>query len=306
MSPYESDGADSVTVARIPADTGRPDKIIGPFTARQCALLASGALVLYGGWWACRAFMAPLAYAALITPIAGLLAAVAMGRREGINLDRFAVAALAQARTPRRRVHAPDGIPPLPTLINPRLARAAGPPPASMDMPFTGVSESGVVDLREHGMAALATCSTINFDLRSGAEQQTLTGAFARWLNSLTGPTQVLVRCHRTDLAPLIDQLQHDAPTLAHPALEAAARAHADFLTDLSSGRDLLARQIVLVAREPAGASGGRTGQRLQEAIRALAPADLTVTALSAAESADLLSAACNPDTPTRRQGEPS
>lgn len=224
------EAADAPYATRIPADISRPDRLLGPFTARQSAILAVAALVLYGGWWATRPAMAPLAYAALMVPIAGAVAALALGRREGISLDRFLLAALRHARTPKRRVHAPEGVPPLPVVVPDRWAQAAGPPPAAMRMPYDGITAEGVLDLGGEGKAAVATCSTVNFELRSTAEQQGLTAAFARWLNSLTGPTQLLVRCHRIDLAPLADTLQQDAAALPHPALEQAARAHADFL----------------------------------------------------------------------------
>ncbi|MEU6142393.1 PrgI family protein [Streptomyces sp. NPDC047081] len=296
--------SDGSYATRIPADISRPDRLLGPFTARQTAILAVAALVLYGGWWASRAFMAPLAYAALVIPIAGAVAALVLGQREGIGLDRFLAAALLHSRSPKRRVYAPEGIAPLPSVVPDRWARAAGPPPAAMDMPYDGITADGVLDLGTEGRAALATCSTVNFELRSAAEQQGLTAAFARWLNSLTGPTQLLVRCHRIDLAPLADLLQQDAAALPHPALERAARAHAEFLGDLATGDNLLGRQIVLVAREesaPQGmrrtAGGGRALQRLDEAARALAAAEITVTPLDAERGADLVSAACNPDT---------
>ncbi|MCX5420888.1 PrgI family protein [Streptomyces sp. NBC_00078] len=299
------EAADAPYATRIPADISRPDQLLGPFTARQSAVLAAAALVLYCGWWATRPFMAPLTYAALVVPVAGAVAALALGRREGIGLDRFLLAALAHARTPKRRVHAPEGVPPLPAVVPDRWKRAAGPPPAAMRMPYDGITAEGVLDLGAEGKAALATCSTVNFELRSAAEQQGLTAAFARWLNSLTGPTQLLVRCHRIDLAPLADVLQQDAAALPHPALERAARAHADFLADLATGGDLLGRQIVLVAREEAAAHGmwrhageGRVLQRVAEAARALGAAEITVTPLDAEQSAELVSAACNPDSP--------
>lgn len=104
---------------------------------------------------------------------------------------------------------------------------------------------------------------------------------------------------------PLADVLQQDAAALPHPALERAARAHADFLADLATGGDLLGRQIVLVAREEAAAHGmwrhageGRVLQRVAEAARALGAAEITVTPLDAEQSAELVSAACNPDSP--------
>ncbi|MFE0276052.1 PrgI family protein [Streptomyces sp. NPDC058992] len=300
------EAADAPYATRIPADISRPDRLLGPFTARQTAILAVAAIVLYGGWWATRSFMAPLAYAVLVIPIAGATVALALGRREGIGLDRFLLAALTHARAPKRRVHAPEGVPPLPAVVPDRWARAAGPPPAAMCMPYDGITTDGVLDLGSEGKAALATCSTVNFELRSTAEQQGLTAAFARWLNSLTGPTQLLVRCHRIDLTPLADSLQQDAAALPHPALERAARAHADFLADLVRGGDLLGRQIVLVAREEAADHGvrrptgeGRALQRVAEAARALAGAEIIVTPLDAEQSAGLVGAACNPDSPT-------
>jgi hypothetical protein len=294
---------------RIPTDISRPDRLLGPFTARQTALLTVVALVLYGGWWATRPILAPLAYVALVIPVAGTAAGLALGQREGLSLDRFLRAALAHARARGRRVHAPKGVSPFPAIVPGRWAKAAGPLPAPMHMPYEGVSSAGVLALKDGGTAALATCSTVNFELRSMAEQHSLTTGFARWLNSLTGPTQLLVRCHRIDLAPLADALQHDAAALPHPALEQAARAHADFLTDLATSGDLLGRQVVLVAREEATprnqgqrAGAGRVLQRIDEAARALAGAEVAVGPLNPEQTADLITAACNPDTAPQAQ----
>ncbi|MBC9719385.1 PrgI family protein [Streptomyces sp. TRM66268-LWL] len=304
MNSTHSD-TDIIDSVRIPADVSRDDQVLGQLTARQVAMLATAAAVLYGGYWASRPFMAPLAYLVMILPIAGAVTVVAVGRREGIGLDRFLLAAVRHTRTPRRRVHAPEGVPPLPDLISPGLVKAAGAPPVAMRLPCAGITAAGVLDLRRDGQAALATCTSVNFDLRSAAEQQGLIAAFARWLNSLTGPTQLLVRCHRIDLAPLADRLQHEAPALPHPALEAAARAHADFLAQLAGSGDLLGRQIVLVAREEqhlagtrGGAGSGRAVQRLSEAARALAPAEIAVTPLDVTGAADLVASACNPEAP--------
>ncbi|WNE95518.1 PrgI family protein [Streptomyces luomodiensis] len=303
MSDVKDEGA---AATRIPADIARPDRVLGPLTARQAAILAAAGLVLYGGYWIMRPVMAPLAYLVMTVPVAGVVTAIALGSREGIGLDRFLFAACAHARAPKRRVHAPEGVPALPGLVSPRLAHAAGPMPAAMRMPYDAVSPMGVLGLRGWGQAALAMCSTVNFDLRSGSEQQGLVAAFARWLNSLTGPTQVLVRCHRTDLAPLADRLHHHAPALPHPALERAARAHADYLAELAAAGDLLTRQIVLVAREHPTrhqsrrtAGGGRAIQRVQEAARALAPAEVSVFPLDAEETTALITAACTADSPS-------
>ena len=77
---------------------------------------------------------------------------------------------------------------------------------------------------------AVAAASTVNFALRTPAEQHALTAAFGRWLNSLRGPVQILIRAQRVDLSAMAAALREAAPALPHPALEAAALDHAGFL----------------------------------------------------------------------------
>ncbi|WP_431947898.1 PrgI family protein [Actinacidiphila sp. bgisy167] len=287
MSQADDEG---LTAARIPADIEREDQVLGPLTARQAAILAVAALVLWLGYVAGRSWISPLAYVALVAPVAVVVAAVVLGRRDGVSMDRFLLAAVAFRRMPKRQVHAPEGVPALPAVLPPSWASAAGAPPVPLVLPCREVSDGGVLDLGREGQAALAVCGTVNFDLRTGAEQQALTGSFARWLNSLTGPVQILVRAHRLDVDPLVTALSASAGSLPHPALEQAALAHAGFLHALAGKRDLLTRQVLLVAREPAmpgpgrsGGAGPRARQRLAEAARALGAAEIPVTALDGA-----------------------
>jgi hypothetical protein len=141
-----------------------------------------------------------------------------------------------------------------------------------------------------------------------------LVAGFGRWLNSLTGPVQILIRADRIDLDPLISQLHHDAPALPHPALEYAALEHAAWLAELGQSRDLLRRQVLLVLREPvtAGPGGGGRGRevaaarvlrRAQEAAQALAGCQITVAALDGPAAAAVLAAAAAPYDPPPAAG---
>ncbi|MFL6114893.1 MAG: PrgI family protein, partial [Catenulispora sp.] len=115
----------------------------------------------------------------------------------------------------------------------------------------------------------------------------------------------ILIRTRRIDLAPMVADLNDAAAGLPHPALEAAARDHAAFLAELSETRQLLARQVLLAAREPAagkhaGAEAGvRIGRRLAEAASVLSGAQITVAAYTPAGAADLLTDAIAGHTPT-------
>ncbi|MEU1627065.1 PrgI family protein [Streptomyces sp. NPDC020096] len=306
MTPDRTEDDEVPYSTRIPADIGCPDRILGPLTARQTAILAGTAGALWLGYLATRPFLPPLAYVALVGPIAAVMTAISLGRRDGIGMDRFVLAALAHRRSPKRRLHAPEGVPGLPDVVPQDLATRVGPTPAVLRMPCEQVLDSGVVDLGRDGYAAVASCSTVNFDLRTGAEQQALTGAFARWLNSLTGPAQILIRAHRLNLQPLVNQLTHTAASLPHPALEHAALAHATFLHDLATHSDLLTRQALLVVREPAPATSrasaapARVRHRLTEATRALAAAEITTTSLDPAQTAAAITEAASSEATER------
>ena len=160
-----------------------------------------------------------------------------------------------------------------------------------------------MIGLGDGGAAVAAAVSTVNLALRTPAEQDALTAAYGRWLNSLTGPVQILIRADHADLTAAITDLEDTAPALPDPALEAAALDHAAFLTDLAAGRDLLTRQALLVTREPrrtgppAARNGGglRAAQRTAEAARLLSAAGLTVSALDGGQITALLAAAADP-----------
>jgi hypothetical protein len=234
---------------RIPADVDQPDRILVGLTARQLAILVlaglpAGLLFLAG------LPLLPLPVAtALAAPPLLVGVAVALGRRDGIGLDRLALAALAQQLGPRRLVPAPEGVIP-PAAWHARAI--SGQIPAALRSPVERLGADGVVDLGGHGSALVCEASTVNFALRTPAEQQALIGAFARALHAVTTQVQVLVRVERADLAGQVRALNHDASGLPHPALEAAAREHARFLGELAARRDVARRQTVLVLREPA------------------------------------------------------
>jgi len=299
---------DTAPVARIPADVDREDRLLGPFTARQTAMLAAAAVVLYVLYEATRR-LPPLVFPVLAVPLAACALVLAVGRRDGLPLDRLALAAWRQSRSPRR-LAAMGG--PVAAAAGPGARRAGGPAP--LRLPVRAITETGgagILDLGRDGTAALAACSTVNFALRSGAEQQALTGAAGRWLNSLTGPVQIVIRAGRVDLSAAIGVIARNEPYLPHPAVRAAAADHAAFLAGLERGPGLLARQVILVAREPAlvtsrprraapaaGAASqaaGRAVRRLHEAAGALAGAGVTVQVLDAARATAVLAAACDP-----------
>jgi hypothetical protein len=347
---------------RIPADVDMHDRVLGPLTARQLAILGVTGLVLYALWSLTRGFLPIPVFFALAIPVGAVAVILALGQRDGVSLDRLMLAAIRQHLGPRHQVAAPEGVRPAPewltTAVNAsttrpghnsrpapaqRSGRTSAVPgreeisPSALRLPAEAVTDTGVVDLGADGLAVVAVASTVNFALRTPAEQEALVASFGRYLHSLTAAVQLLVRTQRLDLSGQITELRARAGSLPHPALEAAALEHADYLAHLGEQTDLLRRQVLLVLRERIGATAAPTDglsgpgplavlssltrrrhratatnrtsagerraaesrlvRRLGEAIELLAPAGIVVAPLDAGQATAVLASACNPDT---------
>jgi len=285
----------------IPADIERPDKILAGLTGRQVAILAAAFAVLWVAFEATHRYVALPVFAGAAAPVVVVAVVLATGQRDGLSFDRLLLAAWRQSRSPRRLAHAPEGVPAPPAVPGVKPP----PPPAAARSLFGGITPEGVVEDADGGAVVVCAVSTVNFALRTPPEQDALTSGWARYLNSLTGPVQVVVRAGRADLTPAVTALQEAAPGLPHPALEEAALEHAAFLAELAATRDVLTRQVLLAVTEPTptrarggGAAGARVAQRAGEAARLLAGADVTVSVLDGPQVTALLAAATDPAAP--------
>lgn len=279
---------------RMPADVEREDKILAGLTARQLIIIATPGLGVWLLYQSTGHLVPPLVLVAVAVPVMGAAVATALARRDGLSLDRLLLAALRFVRSPKRRATDSHITAPLPSWID-----ADTPPlPSPLDLPVRAISDEGVLDLAEYGCAVLVSCSTVSFSLRTPSEQAGLVNGFGAYLNSLNTPIQLLVRAESIRLDPLVDALDQAAPTMPHPALERAARDHADFLAGLAQTRDLLRRHIILVVRETSGQStqaAVTVRRRAEDAMRALTAAGSQTRVLTGGQAAAVLSSAADP-----------
>ncbi|WP_280312917.1 PrgI family protein, partial [Nocardia abscessus] len=322
------------TIVRIPADVDRSDRLLGPFTARQLAVLATTAVLLYTGWTATKTVLAPAVFAAVAAPVFVVVAVAVLTRRDGLSADLLLVAAVRHRLRPRNlirshgatRAQAPRWITTRTNRARPRL-----PVPAELSANQTRLPESvsssasgavGVIDLGADGLAAIAVAGTLNLSLRTPAEQDSLVGQLAGWLHTLRQPVQILVRSARLDLTEHITGL-HTVAAQMSPDLAAAAIDHADHLADLTAREDPVHRQVLLIWREQTQTqptsglrarlpgqrrarrtlSGGarraaesRLLRRMNEAADVLSPLGISVTALDHDAATAVLASCTNPD----------
>jgi hypothetical protein len=280
--------------ARVPADVERADRVAFNLTARQLVILTVTGLVLYAAWTALVSVVPPLVFAACCVPILGAAFFLAVGRRDGIGLDVWLLAAWRHRRAPRQLVPSDGPITPAPAWVT--TTRGPGdrlPLPAPLRLPAKGITADGLIDLGPDGTTGLVAASTVAFGLRTPAEQNGLVAAFARWLHSLDGPAQILVRAQRVDLAHVADRIVAQAPDLPDPALEDAAMAHAAFLNEVAARRELLHRHVTVAVRSTR--SPGNTVHQAAETVRALSGCEVAARVLDPLDAAATLAGALNP-----------
>jgi hypothetical protein len=279
---------------RIPADVDREDRVLAGLTARQVAILASTAVVLWAAFMATRRLVPPLVFIACAVPIASAAVAFALVRRDGLSLDRLALAAVRQRLAPRRYV--PDEVADTPDYLTPLAER----PPAALPLPVASIRTDGLIELDGHGSAAIISCGTVNFALATMGEQEAMVAGFARCLHGLSSPIQILVRAERLNLAPMAARVFDAAPALPDPQLEAAAREHAAFLAELAARSELLWHRVLLVVRD-ADIDGTETTPVLRQAesvATALTASGIDARVLDGSAAAVVLAAACDPNNP--------
>ncbi|MEU8236425.1 PrgI family protein [Actinoplanes sp. NPDC048967] len=273
---------DSVPRAVVPANVAEPDRIAFGLTFRQLAILGGTGLAGFGCYRTFGPLLPPAVWVAAGILTFAVAAVVALGRRDGLPLDVWLRHGFTLSHSPR--------------TLTPGTARAsavavvAGKPsvPAPLRSPVTTISPAGVLTSEGRDKVLIA-CGTTNIHLRTGSEQAALLDGFGRFLNSLTGPAQLLVAAQRHDLTAHAQATTDFAPRLPHPALQMAAEDYAAFLIDLDAERDPLHRQVLAVVTGEHAADG---------AVRALSGLGIEATPLDGPAVAAALANSVDPFRP--------
>ena len=281
---------------RIPADVDREDPLVFGLSARQLCILAGAVVVAWLLYEGARLLVPFPVAAAVATPTAVVGLAIALGQRHGMSGDHFALAAFQHVRAPRRLVPMTDD-----DVPSDAMRSSDGHRLAPFELPMRAISDDGVLDLHPDGAAVLVRVALINFTLRTPEEQSALVTAFGRFLNSLHAPVQLVVRSERADLTALIQRLLDAAPSLPHPALEAAARAHASYLEGLSRHHDIVRRDALVVVRSASTGPASDLLQRATEMSAALSEAGVVASVLDGHECAVMLQGAMDGSPGTAR-----
>jgi hypothetical protein len=280
----------------VPADVDAPDRIAWGLTARQLAILAVAGTTGYGLHQMLTPIVPPLVLAAVALPVAGLVTAVVLGRRDGLGLDAWLLAAARFRRTPRRQAPTAATADVAVGLV--QVAGTQPPVPSPLRLPAEAITAEGALALSGHGRAAVVAAGTVNLGLRTSSEQAALIAGFGRWLNSLSARAQIVVSTQPVDLHAHAATVAEQAQLLPNPALAAAAADHARYLADLADSRDPLRRQVLIVTHTEPGQPAAAAARRGADTARALTGLGVRARQLDGPAVVAALTAAVDPYTP--------
>ncbi|MFF0371224.1 PrgI family protein [Micromonospora sp. NPDC005087] len=285
--------------ARMPADVDAPDKVAYGLTFRQLAILAVAALAFYGAWQGLHTLVPVPVLVGAAVVVGGLVFGVAVGRRDGLSLDVWLLAAVRHWRAPRA-LSTTDTTSKTPDWV--QAPKTTVMLPAPLKLPADAIDDGG--EIRLGGVrAAMVAATNVNLALRTPDEQAALVDTFGRWLNSLSTATQIVVSAQPVDLRSAARTLATAADTLAHPALADAATDHARFLDDLATRRDPLRRQVLIVTRSAGERGEHAARRRADDTVRALSGLGVSTRALDGAAVTAAIAAAADPYRPPRPGG---
>jgi hypothetical protein len=131
----------------------------------------------------------------------------------------------------------------------PKQSAAAAKKTAGSTQAYLNISEikDGVVILKDGSMRQVLMTSSLNFALKSNAEQDGIIYAYQRFLNSLTFPVQILIQSRRLDLDYYLDKLSKRADTQDVELVKLQILEYTEFIRRLISVTNIMDKRFFVV-----------------------------------------------------------
>jgi len=109
-----------------------------------------------------------------------------------------------------------------------------------------GVSD-GVLMLPENRYRVILQVSSINFELKSEAEQDALIEIYKSFLNSLSTPLQIIVRVREMDMDKYLEDFQNRLAQESEEVYKAQIKNYTEFVSSLITTNKILSRVFYVV-----------------------------------------------------------
>jgi hypothetical protein len=107
--------------------------------------------------------------------------------------------------------------------------------------------KDGVVVLKNGGVRAVLQTSSINFNLKSETEQNSLIYAYQGFLNTLEFPIQILIRSRKLDIDHYLEKLTEIAEKQQNHLLQKQTLEYHDYIKKLVEYADIMEKNFYIV-----------------------------------------------------------
>lgn len=111
---------------------------------------------------------------------------------------------------------------------------------------FSEIRDNMVV-MNDGSFRAVIACKSINFDLMSTKEREGIEYSYQNFLNSLTFPTQILIRSQRVDIGPYLERLGNIRRDQENMLLNVLMDDYIDFIDTLSQEANIMDKSFFVV-----------------------------------------------------------
>ena len=126
--------------------------------------------------------------------------------------------------------------------------------PANQDNPLSTQStlliselRDGLVIMKDGSFRAVIACQSINFDLMSETERESVEYSYQNFLNSLNFTTQILIRSQRVDIGPYIERLTEIRKNNDNMLLGVLMDDYINFIDALSQEANIMDKSFFIV-----------------------------------------------------------
>lgn len=109
----------------------------------------------------------------------------------------------------------------------------------------------GIVIMNDGTFRAVVMCKSINFDLMSPEERESVEFAYQGFLNSLYFPVQIFIRSQKVDLKPYLDKMDKIRIRQDNMLLGLLMEDYIAFLADIAQQTNIMDKKFYLVIKYP-------------------------------------------------------
>lgn len=112
--------------------------------------------------------------------------------------------------------------------------------------------KENVIILKNGGLRAILQTSSVNFNLKSEDEQNSIIYSYQNFLNTLEFPIQIHVQSRKLDIDHYIDEVREKAKVQNNPLLKEKTTEYADYIERLIEYADIMEKNFyVIVPYDP-------------------------------------------------------